>query len=1109
MQGITEAIWREKYRHDGEETFDDTVDRVVRGIYERDVSRTGQLAATEAALLMKRRLMVPAGRIWAGAGTGKRVTLINCFVSPDIQDSMDTIPGEAGAGIMDALKVASLSLQMGGGIGMDFSTVRPRGAVVKRTSSVSSGVLPFMDMWHHMSSTIMSAGHRRGAMMGTLRVDHPDVFDFVVAKHVAGRLTNFNLSVLVTDDFMQAVEDDAPWDIGFDVPRADGDHVDSYKKDDATWYVYRRLRARDLWDEVVRSTYVHAEPGAIFVDRVNKANNLQYCERIHCTNPCFAADTLIVTDKGAVPIYDLAVAKVPATIWDGTQWVTIDTFRETGRDQKMIRIELQDGSELRVTFRHRMILSDGSECEASALKIGSQLMLSGVTYDGDVEEAGVYLKGFALAEGHLHHNQQPQIWVYNPKYVCRDRLIKSAREIVSGLVRTNAITEFSFASVGERDCERMAGLAPLGDEMRPWCSLYKAGLPRSVFRWTRRSKTEFLAGLFDGDGGAVDTINGFSYQLWSIHRGFLCDVQTLLKSLGVRSKISIGKFAGVGGYSGSSDCWRLTISQVGSIKLSSIVQFSRLRSFADRSMTYDVKPRMSHVVAISEDGVDETVYCCTVPDTHRVALAIDIVTGQCGEQPLPANGNCNLGHVNLAEMVEASFTDQTEFRWDMLRAAAMAKVRFLDNVLDVSLYPTEAQKEEALSKRRIGIGYTGLGTAMQMLMIKYGSDVAVEMTRKITSYLRDAVYYASSELAAERGSFPLFDRDKFLAAPFVKNLPYAIKQKIEETGIRNGVLLTIAPTGTTSILVGNVSSGIEPSYLFKYDRRVLRPDGKTFDMFPVYDLGYLRYCEHRGLDPAGAHDLPDYMVTSSDLTVEEHLLTQAAAQEYVDSSISKTINCPESMAFEEFRGVYARAYALGLKGCTTYRPDPRSGRGAVLSAPAPRSPSPDPAPDKVPMQDVAEGRRYRIKWPGIDAAFYVVIDDYTDAAGVRRPFEMFIITKAQGHAEWISGLTRMVTAVFRREGDVTFVVDELKQVFSNQGGTWRNGRYVPSIVAMIGVTLEDHLRWLGLIKADDATAADSALPPVGAETCDHCGAPAVVREGGCKICRNCGKSDCG
>jgi ribonucleoside-diphosphate reductase alpha chain len=749
MQKISHDVWYDKYRWGTEQNFEQTCERVIRGVYEKD---TNEEAQAEALFLLKKRLIVPGGRIYAGAGTDKRVTLINCYVSPDIQDSMNTEPDLPGLGIMDSLKVAALTQQMGGGIGMDFSTIRPRGAIVKRTGSVSSGVLPFMDMWNAMCQTIKSSGSRRGAMMGTLGIWHPDIEEFITAKHDGNRLRNFNVSVLVTDAFMKAVENDEGWLLHFNVP-----HVNSNFGQPEDKYVYKTISARELWNKIIESTYIHAEPGIQFIDRINQQNNLSYCETIHCSNPC-------------------------------------------------------------------------------------------------------------------------------------------------------------------------------------------------------------------------------------------------------------------------------------------------------------------------------------------------------GEQTLPANGDCNLGHVNLAEMVNHPFTDKSEFNMSILCRAVACMVRFLDNVLDITQFPTEAQASEAKNKRRIGLGYTGLGNALQQLNIRYGSQQAIEFTSQIGEEIAISAYRASVDLARERGPFPLFEATKYCNAPFVKKIMDHTDLPIRR-GIRNGVLLTIAPTGTTSVLLGNISSGIEPTFAWKYQRKVLQPDS-SFAEYPVLDWGYEKYCS---IYPS--KELPNAFVTANELTVDEHLTMQAAAQEWIDASISKTINCPESMTLEEFREVYSKAYKLGLKGCTTYRPDPRSGRGAVLSVEGTSTATQTVAQTgttKIPMQEIAEGRRYRIKWPGIDYAIYVMITDYIDENKVRRPFEVFIMSKSARHEEWIKALTLLITAIFRRGGDIIFIVEELKQVFSTTGSMWYKGKYVPSIVAMIGVRLEEHLRWLGLLPQEEKL--------VEAKTgiiCDKCNAPAVVFKEGCRTCMNCGTTDCG
>jgi ribonucleoside-diphosphate reductase alpha chain len=824
-QPIVTDTWRDKYRHGSERDLAATMVRVVDALTKSETPEFRERALAAA----DRRTIMPGGRILAGAGTDKRVTWINCFVLGDIQDSMRTHADRPGKGIMDSCSDAAYTMQMGGGIGQDFSTVRPRGAVVKRTGSMSSGVIPFMRMWHHMSNTIMSAGHRRGAMMGNLRVDHPDVEEFIEAKQTPGELTNFNVSVLVTDDFMDAVDRDEDWDLVFNVPRADGRHVALYNYTEAGnrevgfRYVYKRLRARELWDKIIGSTYVYAEPGVVFIDRVNKLNNLAYCETIHATNPC-------------------------------------------------------------------------------------------------------------------------------------------------------------------------------------------------------------------------------------------------------------------------------------------------------------------------------------------------------GEQPLPANGDCCLGHVNLAEMVINPFEVDALLDWEELDNSAKIMVRLLDNVLDVSPFPLNEQVNEALAKRRIGLGFTGLATALQQLRIPYGSEESINFMGRVAHNLAVAAYEESVELAQEKGVFQELDREEYLRAPFVSKLPEHLRADIAEHGIRNSVLLSVAPTGTTSLVLGNVSSGIEPVFAYRYNRTVRAASGELSREYGVYDCGYLRWCRKNGRDPDAVHapgDLPDYFVTTDQLTVDQHLRMVAAAQEWVDAGITKTINCPTSMSLEDFKEVYRRAYDLGLKGCTTYRPDPRSGRGAVLTKeePGPKArekivvsettlrvgevsrterqetreevkdevdtqnsgDSGAPLatrPDKIPMQEVVEGRRYQIKWPTEDCAYYVVITDYVDGAGRHRPFELFISTKSERHGEWVKAFSLLVTAIFRREGDPTFVVDELRSVFSASGGAWlrvpwdARSKLVPSLVAAIGLKIEEHMRHLGMIGEGEAPLVPpqaAPLMPVAEmlDVCDRCGARAVVYSEGCATCHACGHSDCG
>jgi len=379
-----------------------------------------------------------------------------------------------------------------------------------------------------------------------------------------------------------------------------------------------------------------------------------------------------------------------------------------------------------------------------------------------------------------------------------------------------------------------------------------------------------------------------------------------------------------------------------------------------------------------------------------------------------------------------------------------------------------------------------------------------------------AVYRASIELAKERGPFPLFDRIKYTLGKFVQTLPKDIIGDIQKYGIRNALLMSIAPTGTISLLAGNVSSGIEPVFLHNYERKVLGPDG-TKKTYEVYDYGYLQYHEVTSPhSPIGSIEVPEYFVTAKDLTVDQHLEMQAAAQEFVDSAISKTINCPTEMSFEDFKEVYTKAYKLGLKGCTTYRPDPRSERGEVLSE---KKEAPIVPLEKVPMQEVLDGRRYRIKWPLSDNALYININDYIDQKGQRRPFEIFINSKNSEHEEWIKALSLLITAIFRREVDSSFIIEELKQVCSARGGTWYKQKYVNSLVAAVGFTIEEHFRWLELIPPEQDVfklpenlegkfqVTDSTN--LHGTKCTKCGGFTVIKQSSCWVCINCGDSKCG
>jgi ribonucleoside-diphosphate reductase alpha chain len=470
-----------------------------------------------------------------------------------------------------------------------------------------------------------------------------------------------------------------------------------------------------------------------------------------------------------------------------------------------------------------------------------------------------------------------------------------------------------------------------------------------------------------------------------------------------------------------------------------------------------------------------------------------------------------------------------------------------------------------MAKRRIGLGVTGLADALILCGVRYGTAEAAALARRWMATIERAAYLASAEIAREKGAFPLYDAEPFLAAPNVRRLPEEVRAAIAAHGIRNGLLTSIAPTGTISLLAGNVSSGIEPVFDFRYQRRVLERDGSA-RIEQVEDYAHALYRETFGpLAP-----LTDAFVTAEELTPGAHLKMQAAVQAHVDSSISKTINCPADLSFEAFKGVYLEAYDLGLKGCTTYRPNPVT--GAVLSrAPEPPGPKageaaagsglpPPPLPatatggsdtpllpglglpdrqgDVVyiskPLErpPALQGATYKLRWPGSDNALYITVNDIErdgHAEGVtsarRRPFEVFINTKNLEHYAWTVALTRMISAIFRRGGDVTFVVEELKAIFDPQGGQWMDGRYVPSLIAAIGEVIENHMIRIGFLGAPGTSRHDTGVERIafssgarrlpgqqaeaGGRICPRCSSRALHRREGCWVCDACGYSKCG
>lgn len=779
-QAISLDVLREKYCKGDERSIGEVFDRVARAL--ASVEAESARADWEARFRANMEAgAIGAGRIMSAAGAGLDATLINCFVQP-VGDSIQGVDAAGYPGIYEALREAAETMRRGGGVGYDFSRIRPAGAAVRSTASTASGPCSYMDVFDRSCSTVESAGARRGAQMGVLRIDHPDVQDFITAKREPGRWTNFNVSVAVPDAFMQALDADAPWPLVHPArPGAAQVAAGAHQRPDGLW-VYRSLPARELWELVMRSTYDFAEPGVLFVDAINRDNNLGYCEQLAATNPC-------------------------------------------------------------------------------------------------------------------------------------------------------------------------------------------------------------------------------------------------------------------------------------------------------------------------------------------------------GEQPLPPYGCCDLGPLILPRFVRNAFglAGEAQFDFAAFEAAAKLQVRALDNVLDLTWWPLPQQRAEAVAKRRIGVGFTGLGNTLAMLGLRYDSDAGRSMAVRIARSLRDAAYAASVELAREKGPFPAFEAQGLLReGTFASRLDAPLREAIARHGIRNSHLLSIAPTGTVSLaFADNASNGIEPPYAWTYRRHKREADGSSTG-YQVQDHAWRLWHAM-----AGEHaPVPAAFVSALELPASEHLAMVAAVQPFIDTAISKTVNVAAGFPYEDFKDLYRQAWSAGLKGLSTYRASPV--RGAVLEAHAPAAPA-SPAPAADPMRTVIDRRPH-----GALAAvaekleywtqqgrqtLYLIVSFLPVEGGRERAIEFFMpVGQRNESQQWISACMRLLSLA-ARGGFLERALSDMRKVAWDQGpvrlGTHvrADGTEVPlwhdSEVAAIAYALQNIIARRAGATAPSLATPDIATPPIsdagrGGRPCPECGAHAMVRRDGCDWCAQCG-----
>ncbi len=1024
-------IWHKKYSHG--ETFDEWLDRI-----------SGQDKELRRLILDKKFLF--GGRILANRGLNKKVSYSNCYVVTPPEDNLESI--------FDCAKELARTYSYGGGCGVDISKLRPKGCLVNNAAETTSGAVSFMTLFDLTTSLIGQAG-RRGALMISMDVHHPDILDFINIKQTDGAITKANISVRTSKEFWEAVDQDGMYEL-----RWNGK-------------TYNKIRAKEVFEKLVEGNYNWAEPGILYWDRIEDYHLMQYEEDFEfaSVNPCVSGDTLILTERGYVPIIDVVGEEL--NIWNGQEWSLV-TPRVTGKNQPMKKVHFKGYNDIKCTDYHKFIMKDGTRKEARELKTGDKLKKWDypiIDCGEGIETKEAYTYGFFSGDGYKNEKENKAvIYLYGNK-----------QELTPYLLYTH---------IREDKKEKRLALAVT----EYYNKLNKFFVPN--VDWSIQSRLEWLSGYLDADG-TVNSTDG-SLSCSSINLQFLKDIQFLLHTLGIKSVIGTMKEAGerlMPSHNENNDykkyncqkSYRLTISAFHSKQLKDL-------GLNTHRLNFNPQPkretsRYIEVEAITDLPNEETVYCVNEPKNHSVIFN-GIMTGNCAEEPLQAGSSCLLGSLNLSAFVKKPFTSSATFDMEQFKNAIKIAVRALNDVLDEGLpkHPLQIQRDTVHDWRAIGLGLFGLADTLIMLGKKYDTDEALEFCDTIGKFFADRSLRESARIAKEQGAFPKCNIRNILKSDFVlENASQKTIDLISEYGLANSQILTTAPTGTLSTMWG-ISGGLEPYFAFEYVRKTESLHGE--DVYYKIDSKIVEDFKKA----TGGSELPSYFISSMEINSLMRVKMQGIWQKHIDASISSTVNLPEDVTMKEIYDIYRFGHEQGLKGLTIYR-DGCMRSGILSTSGAPSETTELKRGEVIPAHNDVTGEKRTLQTGCGTLHSTAFFDKNTGELA-----ETYLSKGSTGGCNnFMIAVSRLISLCARAGVSVEEIADQLKSCgtcpsYAVRAATHKDTSKGSSCPVAVGIALLEMAD-----RKENKIIAKSVCPTCGAE---------LVFEGGCNTCKNCGWSKC-